>query len=94
MNSSIYNGISLLIISVLVLIVGMIKPKWILMWMDNPGRMPILWIASALFMFGMVLFGQGTNEKHQAEAKQEQQQNAAPSAEVPAPAAVATPQPQ
>ncbi len=52
-------SINILILSLLVLIVGLIKPKWLLFWMDNPGRMPIIWIASILFMTAVVLFGEG-----------------------------------
>ena len=66
-------GINLLIISVLVLIVGLIKPKWLLFWVDKPGRMPIIMIASVLFMIAMTLFGEGTKRKKEAEAVQTEQ---------------------
>jgi len=66
-------SINILILSVLILLVGMIKPKWLLFWMDNPGRMPIAWIAVVLFMVGVVLFGEGNKRKQEALANQDQQ---------------------
>lgn len=62
-------GINILIISGLVLIVGLIKPKWLLFWVENPGRMPIIMIASVLFMIGMTVFGEGSKRKKEAELK-------------------------
>lgn len=86
----IYHGISIILLSVLVLIVGMIKPRWILLWMDNPGRLPIAVVASVLFMIGMVMYGEGNKDKQQALAQQQAAQTApqaaqAKAAEVPAP---------
>ena len=51
-------AINLIVLAFGILIVGMIKPNWILFWMDNPGRIPILFICTALFMSGAVLFGE------------------------------------
>ncbi len=56
-------AINLLILSVLIFIIGMIKPGWLLFWMDKPGRMPILWIVVFLFMVAAVLFGEGERRK-------------------------------
>jgi hypothetical protein len=56
---TIYHGISLLLLAVIIFIVGMIKPKWILLWMDNPSRMIIAAIGMVLFMIGAVLYGEG-----------------------------------
>ncbi len=85
-------GINLLIISVLILIVGLINPKWLLVWIDKPGRMPIIMIASALFMGGMILFGEGSKRKKEAEAVATEQpaqpvQPAAPAVKKPVPSA-------
>ena len=59
MNTQIYYGLNILVLAALVLIVGLIKPKWIFLWMDKPGRMPVAMVAAVLFMIGMVLFGEG-----------------------------------
>lgn len=64
-------GINTLIISFLVLIVGLIKPKWLLFWMEKPGRLPIVAIAMLLFMVGATLFGEGNRQKHLADAVQQ-----------------------
>lgn len=66
-------GINLLIISLLVLIIGLINPKWLLVWVEKPGRMPIVMIAVALFMIAMVLFGEGTKRKQEALTAQNEQ---------------------
>lgn len=59
-------GINILIIAVLILIIGLINPKWLLVWVEKPGRMPIVMIASVLFMIGMTVFGEGTKQKKEA----------------------------
>jgi len=66
-------AINLFILSILILIVGMIKPKWLLFWLDNPGRMPILWISILIFMVAAVLFGEGNRQKRLEEAETVQQ---------------------
>ncbi len=66
-------AINLFILSILILIVGMIKPKWLLFWLDNPGRMPILWISILLFMVAAVLFGEGNRQKRLQETQTAQQ---------------------
>lgn len=82
-NTLIHYSIELLIVTALILLVGMIKPKWILFWVQKPSRMMIIWIASGLFMLGMVLFGEG-NKKLIAEKSQTPQVTASqPAAEVP-----------
>jgi hypothetical protein len=80
-NTLIHYGIELILLSALVLIVGLIKPKWICFWMEKPGRIAVIWIASVLFMIGASLFGQGNKE-----ARDGKNQTAPPSAEAPAPA--------
>lgn len=60
---TIYHGISLILLSFIILAVGMIKPKWILLWMDNPSRMIIAAISMVVFMIGAVLYGEGNKEK-------------------------------
>ena len=55
-------SINLLILSVGLLIVGLIKPGWILFWMEKPGRMPIIILSSVLFMIGVVMFTEANLE--------------------------------
>ncbi|MDD1621792.1 MAG: hypothetical protein LUQ11_09945 [Methylococcaceae bacterium] len=86
MNTLIYYSFNVLILSIIVLIVGMIKPKWILLWMEKPGRLPIAMIAGVLFMIGAVMYGEG-NKQLQAEKAQQSKQEAIqkPGSEVPVP---------
>lgn len=82
MNTLIYYSFNVFILSAIVLIVGMFKPKWILLWMDKPGRMPIAMIATILFMAAAIMFGEG-NKQLQQEKAQTSKQQAAPGSEVP-----------
>ncbi|MBD9354405.1 hypothetical protein [Methylomonas albis] len=68
MNTLIYYSFNVMILAVVILIVGLIKPKWILLWMDKPGRLPIMAIAGAIFMAGAVMFGEGNKQKQQEQA--------------------------
>ena len=89
MNTLIYYSFNVLIFSILVLTVGLIKPKWIFLWMEKPGRMPVVMIAGVIFMIGAVMFGEGNKQLQQEKAqlsKQQTAQPAAPAAEVPVPA--------
>lgn len=69
MNTLIYYSFNVMILAAVVLVIGLIKPKWILLWMDKPGRLPIVAIAGAIFMAGAVMFGEG-NKQLQAEKAQ------------------------
>ena len=55
-------SINLLIVSVGILIVGLIKPHWILFWMEKPERMPVIALSVVLFMIGVVMFGEANQE--------------------------------
>ncbi|MCK5829856.1 MAG: hypothetical protein KAH20_06095 [Methylococcales bacterium] len=66
-------SINLLILSVGLLIVGLIKPGWILFWMDKPGRIPVIALASSIFMIAVVMFGEANRENKNEKAKQVQQ---------------------
>lgn len=89
MNTLIYYGISLGLLSVLVLVVGMIKPKWIFIWMEKPGRLPVVTIAGAIFMIAAVLFGEGNKRLQLEKTQKSSVQSVQPVSEVPVPAAVA-----
>lgn len=41
---------ALVVLSILILIIGLIKPKWVLFWMKEPNRILVSCIAIALFM--------------------------------------------
>ncbi len=86
MNTLIYYALNIFILSVVVLIVGMIKPKWILLWLDKPGRLPVIIIASVLFMVSAVMFGEGNKRLKQEQEQVQQQSVQKPASEVPAPA--------
>jgi hypothetical protein len=43
-------AINLFVLSVGILIVGLIKPKWLLFWMDQPNRFIIVGVSVILFM--------------------------------------------
>lgn len=51
-------SINLFILSIGILIVGLIKPGWILFWMEKPSRLPIIALSSILFMVAAVIFGE------------------------------------
>ena len=78
MNTLIYYSFNISILMLVILAVGMFKPKWILFWMDKPGRMPIAFIAAILFMISAVMFGEGNKQLQQEEAKATKQQSAHP----------------
>lgn len=82
MNTLIYYSFNVFVLSIIVLGVGMFKPKWILLWMDKPGRMPIAMIATVLFMAAAIMFGEG-NKQLQQEKAQTSKQQPAPGSEVP-----------
>lgn len=56
-------SINVLVLAIGFLIVGMIKPNWILFWMEKPVRMPIVFLSVILFMASAVMFGEANNEK-------------------------------
>jgi undecaprenyl pyrophosphate phosphatase UppP len=58
-------SINLLVLSIGILVAGMIKPKWIFFWMENPNRVHIQLFAVALFMGAAVMFGEANVAKKQ-----------------------------
>lgn len=84
MNTLIYYAFNILILSAVVLSVGLIKPKWILFWVDKPSRLPIIMLSSILFMVAAVMFGEGNKQLKQEKAQAAVQQSAQPVSEVPA----------
>ncbi len=53
------GAINLLVITVLIFLLGMFKPKWPLFFMENPSRFLILAITTVLFMISATLYGEG-----------------------------------
>jgi hypothetical protein len=62
-------------LSVLIFIIGMIKPKWILFWMKQPDRLTVSSIALIMFMAAwtgiakLTLKPKPQHEAHQTEQK-------------------------
>ncbi len=57
-------SINLLVLAVGFLIIGMFKPGWILFWMEKPGRFPIVFLSTALFMAAAIMFGEANKQHH------------------------------
>ncbi len=51
---------ALVVLSILILIIGLIKPKWVLFWMKEPSRILVSGIALILFMGAMTGWSQFT----------------------------------
>jgi len=64
---------ALVVLSILILIVGLIKPKWILFWMKEPNRIMISGIALLLFMGSMTGYTQLTVQPKQKTERQRTQ---------------------
>jgi len=56
------QAINLGILTLLFFVVGMIKPKWSLFFMEKPNRWLITMITTVLFMIAMTMYGQGIKE--------------------------------
>ena len=83
-------AIDLGLITILFFVLGMIKPKWPLFFMENPGRFLIVVITTILFMITATLYGEGLRrEKLEKAAEQPASQST-----VPAPVPVPVPKPE
>ncbi len=51
---------ALVVLSILILIIGLIKPKWIFFWMKEPNRILVSSVALILFMAAMTAYTQFT----------------------------------
>jgi undecaprenyl pyrophosphate phosphatase UppP len=56
-------AINILIYAILMLLIGLYKPKWALFWMKEPSRIIVIVIALVLFMIAATLFGEGNRAK-------------------------------
>jgi MFS superfamily sulfate permease-like transporter len=75
MNTLIYYAFNVFVLSLIVLGVGLFKPKWILLWMDKPTRLPVVMIAAVLFMISAVMFGEGNKQMQLEKAQVSKQQS-------------------
>lgn len=55
-------AINLGLLTALFFIVGMIKPKWALFFMDKPNRFIILMVSTVLVMVSFTMFGEGNRQ--------------------------------
>jgi hypothetical protein len=51
---------ALVVLSIIILIIGLIKPKWVLFWMKEPSRILVSCIALVMFMAAMTGYSQFT----------------------------------
>ncbi len=51
---------ALVVLSLLILLIGLIKPKWVLFWMKEPNRLLVSCLALILFMISATAFTQLT----------------------------------
>ena len=53
---------NLLLLAIGILVVGLIKPKWLLFWMEQPNRYIIVGVSTVLLMAAAILFGEGNRQ--------------------------------
>ena len=85
------HAINLGILSTLFFVIGMIKPKWSLFFMEKPTRWHILIISTVFFMIVMTMYGEGVRQDKLK--KKREASAAARSAQVPALESVPVPVP-
>ena len=67
------------IFTILFFVLGMIKPKWPLFFMETPTRFIIVVVTTILFMITMTLYGEGVRrEKMEKAAQQPMSQSSIP----------------
>jgi cell division protein FtsN len=77
------HAINLGILTLLFFVVGMIKPKWALFFMQKPTRWLITIITTVLVMVVMTMYGEG--HRQQQILEKHKRQSAASTANVPVP---------
>ena len=53
---------NLILLAIGILVVGLIKPKWLLFWMEQPNRYIIVGVTTNLLMAAAILFGEGNRK--------------------------------
>jgi hypothetical protein len=61
-------AINLGILTILFFVLGMIKPKWPLFFMETPSRFTILVVTTILFMISVTLYGEGLRREKMEKA--------------------------
>jgi hypothetical protein len=61
------TAFTLMVLTALFLLFGLIKPKWMLFWMKNPDRIWVLAITAFLFMASMTLYGEANRRLQEAQ---------------------------
>jgi hypothetical protein len=84
------HAINLGILTALYFVIGMIKPKWPLFFLEKPTRWHILFSTTVFFMIVMTMYGEGVKQDN---LKKKHSQPASTSAPVSAPAPVPVPVP-
>jgi hypothetical protein len=75
----IITAFNLGIVTLLFFIIGMIKPKWVLFFLQKPDRFMVLIISTILFMISATLYGEGNRrEAMEAASKKAAPQNPSP----------------
>jgi hypothetical protein len=87
------HAINLGLLSLLFFVIGMIKPKWVLFFMDKPNRWIIAMISTVLFMVVMTMFGEGHRQAKIIEKHKKPVIGSVAPVPVPAPEAVPVPIP-
>lgn len=79
-------AINLGLVTLLFFIIGMIKPKWALFFLNNPDRLLVSGITAVLIMISVTMYGEGHRRSTLAqEVKPPVQADRPASAPVPAP---------
>jgi hypothetical protein len=73
---------TMMILTALFLLFGLIKPKWVLFWMKNPDRIWVLAITAILVMGSMTLYGEANKRLREAQQASAPQPTAAQSVPV------------
>lgn len=77
----IHAAINILLLSVVVLIFGLWRPKIFLFWLDEPSRFAIVMMFLGLMIIGITLFGEGSRQK-QLQQTSEQSEKIIPASPV------------
>ncbi len=87
------HAINIGILSLLFFIIGMIKPKWPLFFMEKPTRWHITMISTVFFMIFMTMFAEGQRQKQVLEKHKRQTTESAAAVPAPDPESVPVPVP-
>lgn len=87
------HAINLGILTLLFFILGMIKPKWPLFFMEKPSRWHVTMVSTVFFMIFMTMFAEGHRQKQILEKHKHATASTAAAAPVPVPVPEAVPVP-